>query len=150
MIKKPLCLMVLTVFVTLLGCLEPTRSVNRYTYSPPKEQTISQRKDMDYWMGAHISKVILKWGPATQITVDGAGGQIYIWQTQKQVSIPQERWITSPPSPPSRKPRTVPGIALELQRQKPRRVTEYKTKNVTKSRMFYVTADGIIYHWKAR
>ena len=142
--------LVLLMFVLIIGCIESKRSIYRHTYSPPRQQVVSINQTMNSWMGSHISKVILKWGPATQIAEDGAGGRIYIWQIQKQVSVPQDRWVTSPPGPPRQRPQTIPGIALELQRQKPQRVTEYVTQNVTKSRMFYVNADGIIYHWKAR
>ena len=50
----------MSMFALLLGCFEPTRSVSRYTYSLPSQQTVSTNQDMSYWMGAQISKVILK------------------------------------------------------------------------------------------
>ncbi|RKU31844.1 hypothetical protein C6497_00760 [Candidatus Poribacteria bacterium] len=53
-------------------------------------------------MGSHISQVIQRWGPPTQITVDGAGGNIYIWRPHPM----------APPSPTIQKSGVVRWNAL--------------------------------------
>ena len=138
----------LIMLVLLSGCYETSRSVNRYTYSSPVQQTKSIEKIMDSAINLPISKVIFKWGPYTRVVSDGADGYIYIWEIQKQVKVPQERWVAPPYYTPRQQPRTVPGIAVELQKQKPRRVTEYTTRDTVQQRMFYTRSDKTIYHWK--
>lgn len=51
---------------------------------------------MDRWIGHHISGIIQRMGPATQITDDGAGGRIYIWVEHHQRTVHNPYFVVSP------------------------------------------------------
>ena len=111
----------------------------------------SNREIMNSWMGSHISAVIQSWGPPTQITVDGAGGHIYIWRPQPLAPPPATiqkrgvvRWnpllnqyeYVEETSPTQTLNQTLQSIAVDIHN------SSYK--------MFYVRPNGIIYYWRAQ
>jgi hypothetical protein len=128
---------------------------------------------MDTWIGHHISGVIRRMGPATQITEDQAGGRIYIWVQHHQKTVRQPYTIDPPKqqTPISKKTITSGEMRwnplfnrleyesetkttypeksfsdrlLEMQTR-----TKYRKETVTTTgrMMLYTRADGTIYHW---
>ena len=128
---------------------------------------------MDIWIGRHISGVIGRRGPATQITDDEAGGRIYIWVEHHQKTVRQPYTIDPPKqqTPTSKQTATSGEMRwnplfnrweyesetkttypeksfsdrlLEMQTR-----TKYRKETVTTTGrvMFYTRADGTIYHW---
>lgn len=90
------------------------------------------KKFMNSWIGKPVSSYIRKVGPATQITDDGSGGRIYVWE--KMSRFPRattrrtERWDHYFQRPKYELETVIrPGVSNRL--------------------MFYTRADGTIYHW---
>ena len=125
------------------GCARPEPKLD----APSMKETI--KKTMNSWMGSHISDVIHQWGPYNQVTEDGRGGRIYIWQLQQQIPMPQTSSVRPPP-PVSGSGKSVPGVITDILRYKiaNERATTYTTINITHSWMFYVRPNGIVYHWR--
>lgn len=70
------------------------KTVNKSSINKPSiEETLNSLK------GHHISEVIRKVGPASQVASDEAGGRIHIWVFQEQRKIPKHRWVTEPQKP---------------------------------------------------
>ena len=102
-------------------------------------------------MDGHILQQLLGVGPPTQITVDGAGGHIYIWLLRPVSSSPTTiqkrgvvRWnpllrqyeYVEETSPTQTLNQTLQKVAIDIHN------SSYK--------MFYVRPNGTIYHWRAR
>ena len=51
---------------------------------------------MDRWIEHHISGIIRRMGPATQITDDGTGGRIYIWVEHHQRTVHNPYFVVPP------------------------------------------------------
>ena len=49
----------------------------------------SLEQTLNLWIGPHISGIIRRMSPATQITDDEAGGRIYIWVHHHQRTVLQ-------------------------------------------------------------
>lgn len=103
------------------------------------EGTKAQSAAMESWKGHHISKLIRSCGPPQNIVPDGAGGRIYIWSSQ--VKIPLTKETTK-----SRGTATIIGDTVYYDEK----TTTTPATNIEydKVRMFWVNAQGIIYHWK--
>ena len=62
-----------------------------------KDEAIrSLEQTLNLWIGHHISKCIQRLGPATQITDDEAGGQIYIWVEHHQRTVHNPYFVVPP------------------------------------------------------
>ncbi|MYB63494.1 hypothetical protein F4X73_02280 [Candidatus Poribacteria bacterium] len=99
----------------------------------------STNEIMNSWMGSHISQVIQSWGPPNQITEDGAGGKIYIWQPEP---------IPLPPEPSIRPGTNTREVAQDRYYASLKRLKIMAHNN--RYKMFYVRPNGIIYHWRAQ
>ena len=73
-------------FLGLLGCTMPG----------VLNQNRPNTDFMDRWIGHHISGIIRRVGPATQITEDGAGGRIYIWVEHHQRTVHNPYFVVPP------------------------------------------------------
>lgn len=89
----------------------------------------STKKIMDSWLGMSKVELYKKWGPPNQITTDGNGGEILIYQKNIQSGQLPGRIYSNPAG----------GINYT-------NPTQY---GYTQTRMFYVNKRGIIYHWRA-
>jgi hypothetical protein len=82
---------------------------------------------MESWEGHHKSKLIAEWGPPQNISSDGLGGEVYVyasqveWQTQGNGRV--DAWGNITYNAPQR-------------------------QGYTRSRMFYINPEGIIYSWR--
>ena len=79
---------------TVSGCaflLEPTTSSQS---KKSIELMVEEIKAAN--IGRHISEVIQKIGPPQNVASDEAGGKIYIWTNEKQVSTPQYSYVPVP------------------------------------------------------
>ena len=84
-------------------------------------------KAMNSWVGSHYSDMMLKWGPPTYSTSDGKGGQILVYQYDRNGG-------------------SIPGYATKI--GKTIFYTAPQNISYTAERMFWVNADGIIYSWR--
>lgn len=85
-------------------------------------------KVMQSWVGSHYSDLMLQWGPPTRSTTDGRGGQILIYEYDRNTG-------------------QIPGTA----RTNPDGSVSYTAPRSTgyvATRMFWVTAEGRIYNWR--
>ena len=83
---------------------------------------------MKSWMGNHQGSLIDSWGPPDRITDDGRGGRILIWEKYVRTGQTPGRWGTN----------WFGG----------RVYTAPVEQSYTRSRMFWVNADGIVYSWR--
>lgn len=84
---------------------------------------------MDSWMGHTKQELIQSWGPPSRTAPDAQGGEIWIYD----------------------KTVTIPGLPGQISRS-PFGGIQYTTPQsltVTRSRMFYISAEGKVYHWRA-
>lgn len=62
-----------------------------------KDKAISSlERTFNLWVGHHISGIIRRMGPATQIADDGAGGRIYIWIEHHQRTVHTPYFVVPP------------------------------------------------------
>ncbi len=93
---------------------------------------------LNTWIGRYVSDMILRLGPANEITTDGKGGNIYIWSFSRTKLIALGTTDTT-------------GIVKEIfgdhyfKAKTTRTPARYKTYQL--KLMFWVNQDGIIYHW---
>lgn len=76
--------------ILLAGCTAPAHLVqeSELTRGERMHQTI------DRWKGTHISKAVQKWGVPKEVSDDGTGWHIYIWQVPGQTFLaPQHHRI---------------------------------------------------------
>jgi hypothetical protein len=86
-------------------------------------------KVMQSWVGSHYSDLMLSWGPPTFSTSDGKGGQILVYQFNREGG-------------------QIPGFSTKI--GKTLFYTAPQNISYTAERMFYVDENGIIYfgRWK--
>ena len=90
--------------------------------------SLSPSKNMQSWVGAHQSKLILSWGPPTRTASDGAYGTILIYEYDRNMGqIPGRATVNSDGSVSYTAPQSNHYVA---------------------SRMFWVNAEGTIYNWR--
>jgi len=87
-----------------------------------------EKEVMDSWMGSTKAELILEWGTPTQTTSDGQGGEILIYD--RTVAFPQ-----------------TPGQVYTQPYDPNIYYSNPQSNVVTRSKMFYVDKNGIIYHW---
>jgi hypothetical protein len=86
----------------------------------------SEQQSMESWMGLTKAELIHSWGPPARISSDGQGGEIYTYdKTVTMGQFPGNAYATNR------------GISY----------TNPMPATITRSRMFYIHASGIIYHW---
>ena len=88
------------------------------TYVPLSDQITNVMKT---WVGHHKSELIQKWGPASKITSDGKGGEVYTYyyaRNKKSTSY------------------VVYGTLVT------------NDNSYSAERHFYINDKGIIYHWR--
>ena len=150
----------------LSGCVTPRKMSSRYdtlnaigqkneakgakhAKEVKQEPTIEQI--LNSWKGHHISDFIRKKGPATQISPDGVGGQVYVWVETYQRSVPQIY-----PSQQSTTHGTTRWNPLFRQWEHESETRPsgsllsrlgFETQTYTCRIMFYTRPDGTIYHW---
>lgn len=90
----------------------------------------STSKTMQSWMGIHQSNLILQWGPPTRSAPDGAGGTILIYEFDRYLG-----------QVPGRAVRNFDGSVS---------YTAPESTGYVAVRMFWVNANGILYHWQWR
>ena len=85
-------------------------------------------KVMRSWVGSHYSQLMLNWGPPTRSSPDGLGGQILVYEFDRNFG-------------------QIPGRA---ERQPDGSVTYTAPESVSwvAKRMFWVNSQGIIYAWR--
>lgn len=88
----------------------------------------SIEKKMTFWVGHHQAELIASWGPPSRTASDGKGGSILIYE--KYVNLGQ-----------------APGKATADSAGNVK-YTAPTQQGYTRTRMFYVNANGIIYHWR--
>ncbi|MDE0313714.1 MAG: hypothetical protein OXM61_02335 [Candidatus Poribacteria bacterium] len=79
---------------TLLETAEQTKSAEE-----EKQLIVEEIKEAN--LGRHISEVIQRIGPPQSVASDEAGGKIYIWSNEKNISVPQYSYV---PVPQNNKP----------------------------------------------
>ena len=87
----------------------------------------SINKTMRSWVGHHKSELILKWGPPSRTADDGKGGEILIYEYQRNLG---------------QEPGTVRSSGGQIVYTEPTQRTYIAT------RMFWVDEKGIIYSWR--
>jgi hypothetical protein len=114
---------ILTCMLFLAGCATSNQiSENGDSGFQDKEKEV-----MDSWLGLTKQELIMAWGPPSKTASDAQGGEILIY----------DRTVTFPLLPGQIQPSPLGG-------------TQYTTPQsltVTRSRMFYISNEGIIYHW---
>lgn len=88
----------------------------------------SPSKIMESWVGKPKSDLYLSWGPPNNVTDDGNGGQILIYG----------RTVTMGQVPGQVYGNYNGGLSYTAPVQ----------RTYTKTRMFYVNSEGIIYNWR--
>jgi len=74
---------------TLLETAEQAKSAEE-----EKQLIVEEIKEAN--IGRHISEVIQRIGPPQSVTSDEAGGKIYIWSNEKNISVPQYSYVPVP------------------------------------------------------
>jgi len=92
------------------------------------KSTDNEKAVMQSWVGSTKAELIRTWGPPTKITSDGQEGEILIYD--RTVSFPQ----TS-------------GVIYTKPYSNNVYYTNPQSNVITRSRMFYVNKQGIIYYW---
>ena len=112
--------------LTVLGCGTPTAKI------------------MNSWKGAHVSRLIRSWGPPQHVTTDGAGGKIYIWKKNIDITLAEGKAKTkgTVTYSPYLDEYTIDSETTYTDSRCP--------QGEEKVRMFWVDKDGIIYTWKAK
>ena len=87
-----------------------------------------EKEVMDSWMGSTKAQLIQSWGPPTKVASDGQGGEILIYD--KSVSFAQS-----------------PGQVYTQPYNNNVYYTNPESNIITRSRMFYINKQGVIYHW---
>jgi len=85
-------------------------------------------KTMDSWIGHHQSELIQSWGPPTQTAPDGKGGSILIYGSYVDLGQTPGRASVDPYGNV--------------------RYTAPEQRGYSRTRMFYVDQNGIIYYWR--
>lgn len=84
--------------------------------------------NMNSWVGSTQHDLILKWGPPTRTTSDGADGTILVYEyTSNGGQIPGQAYVGAG------------GVVFYTAPQSTQR---------TATRMFYVNGEGVIYSWR--
>lgn len=110
--------------LTILGCGTPTAEI------------------MNSWKGAHVSRLIRSWGPPQHVTTDGAGGKIYIWKKNIDITLADAKAKTKGTI-------TYSPYLDEYTIDSKTTYTDPVVLEGEKVRMFWVDRDGIIYTWRA-
>lgn len=113
--------------------------------------TVSTTEIMNSWMGSHISRVVMSWGPPTQVVSDSAGGYIYIWLPKPMAPLPptiEKRGYTQWNSLTQRFEYRERTSAVQSINDALIQIAINNHNNSYK--MFYVRSDGVVYHWRAR
>jgi len=83
---------------------------------------------MQSWVGSHKSALILSWGPPQQIHSDGAGGEVLVYG----------QYVDLGQAPGQVQSNYYGGYTYTAPQQ----------RGYSRTRMFYVDSDGIIYNWR--
>lgn len=97
-------------------------------------------KAMNSWMGSNVGDLIASWGPPQQVFDDGQGGQVLLWNVQRNLgSTPATAQTTT---------------TLQMNRYGTRGTarsstvyTPSQTYGYTAYRMFWADKNGRIYRW---
>lgn len=90
--------------------------------------SLNPSKTMKSWVGRHYSDLMMKWGPPTRSTPDGRGGQILVYEYDRNTG-------------------QIPGTA----HSNPDGSVSYTAPRQTgyvATRMFWVDGAGLIYNWR--
>ena len=87
-----------------------------------------------------MSSLIRSWGPPHQVVSDGARGEIYIWRWRVNISLAKGKTKTRG---------TVTHYPYSSRFKSKTTYTPPLVLKGGKVRMFWVTSEGIIYHWRA-
>ena len=82
---------------------------------------------MQSWVGHHKSSLIQSWGPPSNITTDGKGGEVYIYYYNRNL--------------PSNSKTTYNSFTGTYN-------TTTTNNSYTAQRMFFINSSGKIYSWK--
>jgi hypothetical protein len=88
----------------------------------------TERATMDSWLEHSKQELIQSWGPPTKTVSDTQGGEIWIY----------DKSVPMPVAPGQITPSPFGGVQY----------TTPQSLIVTRSRMFYISADGKVYHWR--
>ena len=106
---------------------------------------------MNSWKGYHISQLIEMWGPYASSMSDGAGGTLYIWQTDP-LALPPITPPTTSPTPHTSGSGFLGGLQSGTQQALQRRIqstyeerVRLRQRYLAQKRVFYTRRDGIIY-----
>jgi hypothetical protein len=94
----------------------------------PACASLNPSKVMQSWVGNHYSDLMMKWGPPTRSTPDGRGGQILIYEYDRDTGQIPGQAHSNPDGSVSYTAPTRTGY--------------------TAARMFWVDARGLIYSWR--
>ena len=75
---------------TLMDSTEQAKSAEE-----EKQLIVEEIKEAN--LGRHISEVIQRIGPPQSVASDEAGGKIYIWSSEKNISVPQYSYVPVAP-----------------------------------------------------
>jgi hypothetical protein len=90
----------------------------------------NEKAAMDSWLAHTKQELIMAWGPPTKTASDAQGGEILIY----------DRTVTFPLLPGQIQPSPFGGAQY----------TSPQSLTVTRSRMFYISNEGKVYHWLIR
>ena len=120
----------LSIVCTILACMlfiGGCATSNQLSENDHSDFQDKEKAAMDSWLGLTKQELIMAWGPPTKTALDAQGGEILIY----------DRTVTFPLLPGQIQPSPFGG-------------TQYTTPQsltVTRSRMFYISNEGKIYHW---
>ena len=117
---KPSILLLLACVLATAGCA---------TSNKRSDFQETERATMASWMGHSKQELIQAWGPPTKTAPDMQGGEIWIY----------DKTVTMPGPPGQISPSPFGGIQY----------TTPQSLTVTRSRMFYISGEGKMYHWRA-
>ncbi len=127
-IKKTWAIQAIVLISFLILALGSETAKESTSENDTQEWQEAEKKAMDSWMGSTKAQLIQQWGPPTKTTDDGQGGEILIYD--RTVTFPQ-----------------IPGQVYNQPYNPNLYYTTPQNRAVTRSRMFYVNKNGIIYHW---
>ena len=90
--------------------------------------SLTPSKAMQSWVGQQYGDMMLKWGPPTRTAPDGRGGQIVIYEYNRDMGQTPGRAVRNPDGSVS--------------------YTAPQSNGYVATRMFWVNADGVIYNWR--
>ena len=131
--------------ILLAGCTAPAHL--RHRPHPSTSELSSEEKmqqTVDAWKGTHISKAVQKWGSPNEVSDDGTGWQIYVWQIPvlRYLGNQEHRMI---PRPGQRRPsrQDLGGLRQGVGRA-------YLSTDYAYEITFYTRPNGIIYKTLAK